>query len=319
MAIVKSRIPTGRHDVVRRETPGWARVSCATVLLGALAACGHAGSAADQMRWAQAALERNDQLQVVATDLKARTVTVRLKGSGALRVIALDQLVAGPTVSGAPVPSTEPPPTPDTAAAASQPAEPQPPPAAPPTNTASDRGEAPASPGDAAQTESSPAGTAAAEVAGPHAASAVDAKVGSVLASGPGYSIKASGPKLASARPASATARGMPTEHLRDPIICQGARLLHIDNRNLEFDGDALAAEDGCELHITNTRITAHGIGVFARAANVHIENSDIEGDGGAIDASAGAQVYAEASHFKGLNRRVESSAIHDLGGNVWN
>jgi hypothetical protein len=112
--------------------------------------------------------------------------------------------------------------------------------------------------------------------------------------------------------------RGAP-EKLHDPIICQGARLLHIDNRNLEFDGDAIAAEDGCELHITNTHISAKGIGVRARAANVHIKNSEIDGDAGAVDASDGAQVYAESSRFKGLTRRLESSAFHDLGGNVWN
>ena len=80
-----------------------------------------------------------------------------------------------------------------------------------------------------------------------------------------------------------------------------------------------MSAEDGCELHITNSHISAKGIGVLARAANVHIANSEIEGDSGAIDASDGAQVYAEASTFKGLTRRLARSAFHDLGGNVWN
>jgi hypothetical protein len=148
----------------------------------------------------------------------------------------------------------------------------------------------------------------------------VNAKAGSVLASGPGYSIKASGARGTFARASQVTAAGgTPVERLHDPIICQGSRLLHIDNRNLEFDGDAVNAEDGCEIHITNTHISAKGIGVLARAANVHIENSEIEGDSGAIDASDGAQVYAESSRFKGLTRRLESSAFHDLGGNVWN
>jgi hypothetical protein len=156
-------------------------------------------------------------------------------------------------------------------------------------------------------------------VQGPHSESAVHAKVGSVLASGPGYSIKASGPKsVATTASPAAAARGAP-ERLHDPIICQGARLLHIDNRNLEFDGDAITAEDGCEIHITNTHISAKGVGVLARAANVHIKNSEIDGDSGAVDASDGAQVYAESSRFKGLTRRLESSSFHDLGGNVWN
>jgi hypothetical protein len=154
---------------------------------------------------------------------------------------------------------------------------------------------------------------------GPHAESAVHAKAGSVLASGPGYSIKASGPRSVAATVSPAAAQRGAPERLHDTIICQGSRLLHIDNRNLEFDGDAISAEDGCEIHITNTHISAKGVGVLARAANVHIENSEIDGESGAVDASDGAQVYAESSRFKGLTRRLESSSFHDLGGNVWN
>jgi hypothetical protein len=153
----------------------------------------------------------------------------------------------------------------------------------------------------------------------PHAASAANAKAGSVLASGPGYSIKASGSKPGSSVPSPVTAPREAPEKLPDPIICQGARLLHIDNRNLEFDGDGIAAEDGCEIHITNSHVSAKGIGVRARAANVHIQNSEIDGAAGAVDASDGAQIYAQSSRFKGLTRRLESSAFHDLGGNVWN
>jgi hypothetical protein len=167
-----------------------------------------------------------------------------------------------------------------------------------------------ASAGEAAQPSSAQAP--------PHSELATDAKAGRLLASGPGYSIKASGSKSSSIRTAVA-ATAAPVERLHDPIICQGSRLLHIDNRNLQFDGDAVSAEDGCEIHITNTHISAKGIGVLARAANVHIENSEIEGDSGAIDASEGAQVYAESSTFRGLTRRMEASAFHDLGGNVWN
>ena len=154
---------------------------------------------------------------------------------------------------------------------------------------------------------------------GPHAQSAANAQAGSLLASGPGYSIKASGSRAGPARSSPSTAPDGAPERLHDPIICQGSRLLHIDNRNLEFDGDAISAQDGCEIHITNTHISAKGIGVLARAANVHIKNSEIDGDSGAVDASDGAQVYAESSRFKGLTRRLESSSFHDLGGNVWN
>jgi hypothetical protein len=143
---------------------------------------------------------------------------------------------------------------------------------------------------------------------------------GRVLEAGPGYTIKAAGAPTPAAearpeRPLTSAA----LERRREPIVCQGARLLHIDNRNLEFEGDAVSAEDGCEIHITNSHISAGGIGVSARAANVHIDNSLIEGGTASIDASEGAQVYASSSRFRGLSRRLDTAAFHDLGGNVWN
>jgi hypothetical protein len=308
--------------------PAIVKPMLAAGLLLALSACSKLeGGGQDQMAWAKDALERNERIEVVASDSQARTFTIRVKESGQLVVLPIDQVIAGPaTVLAAPAKQAATMPT-------SNPAEaPPPPPPAPETSVpeaapppvAPARSEAPlpgpsqepsgpsvASSGEAAQAPES--------VKGPRASSAAHASPGSVLAEGPGYSIKASGPRTAAitASP-SAAPRGAP-ERLHDPIICQGDRLLHIDNRNLEFDGDAITAEDGCEIHITNTHITAKGIGVLARAANVHIKNSEIDGQSGAVDASDGAQVYAQSSRFKGLTRRLESSSFHDLGGNVWN
>lgn len=150
------------------------------------------------------------------------------------------------------------------------------------------------------------------------------ARGGRVIASGPGYSISAVGTGSGAATEAAnvsdaEAARNLPVEHRHEPLVCQGARLLHIDNRNLVFDGDAVSVEDGCELHITNSSITAHGIGIAARGASVHIDNSIVEGRGGAVDASDNAQVYARSSVFRGLIRRNDTSAFHDLGGNVGN
>jgi hypothetical protein len=306
-------------------------VLVSALLLLALGACSRSGGGGhDEMTWAREALERNDHLQVVAADADAKTFTVKLKESGQLLVIPLDQLVAGP--AAAMEPSSK------QAAAASPPQAPAPPATAPESSPSSAPQSAPpaqapggsalASAGDQAESNPPPMPDSAKgggyayvpPAAGPHAESAANARAGSVLAAGPGYSIKATGSQAGAQRSSPLTAaRGTPVEKLHDPIICQGSRLLHIDNRNLEFDGDAVGAEDGCEIYITNTHITAKGIGVLARAANVHIENSEIEGDSGAIDASDGAQVYAESSRFKGLTRRLEASAFHDLGGNVWN
>jgi hypothetical protein len=262
-----------------------------------LAACAKDGQ--DEMGWARAALERNPQLEVVAADRESRTFTVRVKESGELRMVRSDQLIAGPSAPAA---------TPEKAAA--QPSVAPEAPAAPAGNVAQ-AGE-PASAAEPA-TEAAPAETPA--------VSAPDTGGGRVLKSGPGYSIKAAAPAAASAagrvRENAVTSAAVERRH--EPIVCQGARLLHIDNRNLEFDGDAVSAEDGCEVHITNSHISATGTGVTARAANVHIDNSLIEGDAASIDASGGAQVYAASSRFRGLSRHLDTAAFHDLGGNIWN
>ena len=141
---------------------------------------------------------------------------------------------------------------------------------------------------------------------------------GHVIAKGPGYSIVATSPRAGSARSGETKVTDAALETLREPIVCRGERVLHIDNRDLRFDGNAITAEDGCEVHITNSRISAGGIAIRARNASVHIENSEIEGGKASIDAVGGAQIYAEASTFAGAARRVGAASIHDLGNNVW-
>ncbi|HEX8755135.1 MAG TPA: hypothetical protein VF745_02255 [Steroidobacteraceae bacterium] len=142
---------------------------------------------------------------------------------------------------------------------------------------------------------------------------------GRVIAKGPGYSIVATSPGAGGQASAAETrVTDAPLEVLRQPIVCQGQRVLNIDNRDIRFAGNAITAADGCELHITNSRISAGGIAIRARNASVHIENSEIEGRKAAIDATRGAQIYAEASTFKGAARRLGHASIHDLGNNAW-
>jgi hypothetical protein len=160
-------------------------------------------------------------------------------------------------------------------------------------------------------------GLAAGQAASPQAPASGG---GRVIAKGPGYSIVATSPGAGHQGPSAGDTRvtDAPLETLHDPIVCQGQRVLNIDNRDIRFDGNAITAEDGCELHITNSRISAGGIAIRARNASVHIENSEIEGHRASIDATGAAQIYAEASTFRGAARRVGQSAIHDLGNNAW-
>jgi hypothetical protein len=269
-----------------------------------LAACGREGQ--DEMTWARAALERNKGLEVVAADQQSRTFTVRLKESGELRTVHSDEIVAS-------------------AASLSADASRPPPATAPAAPAAAPAGNALAAADSAAPAEETAVPPEKEIVRSepmsltPQNPTGQGASAGRVLESGPGYSITAAQAATPAATRGRESAGGAPLERRHEPIVCQGSRLLHIDNRNLVFDGDAVSALDGCEMHITNSHISASGVGVAARAANVHIDNSQIEGEQASIDASEGAQIYVVSSRFKGLSRRVDTAAVHDLGGNIWN
>jgi len=279
----------------------------ACVALLTLVACAREGS--DEMSWARAALERNNDIEVVAADPHNRSFTVRVKDTGELRVVRADEVIAGPVSIAAPAPTPTAGTPPATASPASSGGADSA--AAAPGNQENAEGISPGEPPPSTQPSSLV----------PQTAAAPNSSAGKVLESGPGYTIQAATTQAPASggRVRETSVTNAVLERRHEPIVCQGARLMHIDNRNLAFDGDAVSAEDGCEIHITNSHISAGGIGVLARAANVHIDNSLIEGEQGSIDASDGAQVYIAESRFRGLSRRLDSAAFHDLGGNLWN
>ena len=272
-----------------------------------LGACGREGQ--DEMSWARGALERNNSIEVVAADQQSRTFTVRLKDGGELRTVLADEVIgypAGASAGTAARPLNDRTPTPSAASEAA--------PVEQPVAQAQSAGDAePAADAETAVTHSQPVLTSESSAGLEHVTP------GRVLESGPGYSITSAQAAMPGAARMRDSASSAPLERRHEPIVCQGSRLLHIDNRNLIFDGDAVSAMDGCEIHITNSHISASGVGIAVRGANVHIDNSQIEGDQASIEASQGAQVYAASSRFKGLSRRLDTAAVHDLGGNIWN
>ncbi len=278
-------------------------IVCAGLLM--LGACSRGGQ--DEMSWARAALERNDALEIVAADQQTRTFTVRTKEGGELRTVRADQLVGSPAGAVLPAAAGRPAAGNLSAAADAAPAE-----ASAAHAETSPGAEAPA-PQEAPASHSQPLLTSESSTGLEHT------PPGRVLESGPGYSITSAQPISPAAARMRDSTSSAPLERRHEPIVCQGSRLLHIDNRNLVFDGDAVSAIDGCEIHITNSHISASGVGVAVRGANVHIDNSQIEGDQASIEASEGAQVYIASSRFRGLSRRLDTSTVHDLGGNVWN
>lgn len=317
---------------------------------------------AEESGFARAALERNPRLEVIAYDSAAQTFTVKVKATGELRVIRAGDIVGtlpGMEDEGAGAGRVATAEAPLVVANASTDV-PQPTQEAVPGESASSPQEreqertashetstaGTARPGGTAVIRDAATGAVLASTGGEEARSGDSARPTGVegqtsagaqrsadsaggdsrlLASGPGYSIRAGDAPAAPVRLASTSAQipspvaGVAVERRDEPLICQGARLLHIDGRNLRFEGDAVTAEDGCEIHITNSHIIAGGVGVTARAANVHIKNSVIEGESGSVSASEGAKVYTQSSTFRGLSRRLDTATFHDLGGTVWN
>ena len=232
-----------------------------------------------EIDWAKSALARNPAYEIVATDESTGVFTVRDTATGTVQTLRLEDLVAGPKPAKA-VAKSE--------AVAEPVAEPV---------------ETPAVPEPAHQlsqdqtTETVPVASAA---------------PGQSLAEGPGYTITRSAP----AEAPELEQLGANVERRTDPIICQGDRLMHIDGETIEFTGDAVVAEKGCDLYISNARIHAGGVGIIARQARVHIVNSTIAGTRGSYEASQGAEIYVARSTFTGVGRRFDSATMNDLGGN---
>jgi hypothetical protein len=265
-----------------------------------------------EIDWAKAALARNPAFEIVATDDSAGVFTVRDTVTGTVRTLRLEDLIATPlppraatriAASPQPAPSAL---APDAAATL----EPE---AATSTDTPADQTTeivkaAPA--GDGKQLSEGPGYSITRGADAPLAGN--DAAL-----EGPGYSItrheSAPGANKANAEVVAAN-----VEKRTDPIICQGDRLMRIDGETIEFTGDALIVEKGCDLYISNTNIRAGGVGIIARQARVHIVNSSIGGTRGSYEASEGAEIYVARSTFTGIGRRFDSATMNDLGGNAY-
>ena len=270
-----------------------------------LAACTRQESARE-IDWAKAALAKNPAFEILATDETAGVFTVRDTRTGETVTLQLNELIAGP------MPARE----------AAPPAPAQEPDAPAP--------EAPVEAEDPALAADQTTGTPTETVA------AVDPGAGIPLAAGPGYSItradterreppaglEGPGYKIETAPRPPADApetRAANVEKRTDPIICQGNRLMRIDGETIEFTGDAIVAERGCDLYISNARIRAGGVGIIARQqARVHIVNSTIGGTRGSYEASDGAEIYVARSTFTGVGRRFGGGSMTDLGGNSY-
>jgi len=252
-----------------------------------------------EIDWAKSALARNPAFEIVATDEAAGVFTVRDTTTGRVETLKLHDLIAAPlppktAAQAAPAPATpaEPPEAPELAASAT----------------------APGQTTEPAEPVTSKAG-ALAQGPGYSIERGEDTAPAASTIEGPGYSITR---QESAKREDAASEVASSVERRTDPIVCQGDRLMRIDGETIEFSGDAVIAEKGCDLYISNARISAGGVGIIARQARVHIVNSTIGGTRGSYEASEGAEIYVARTTFTGIGRRFDSATMNDLGGNAY-
>jgi hypothetical protein len=279
--------------------------SCAVVFT--LSAC-RAGVAPGESAndWARAALQRNPHIELLASD-PAGVFTVRDRRSGEIETIELDQLAAVPLSQLAPesihaTPAPSPVPRPG-----------QIPDSQTQTTPSTAHTDDDASTGIASVTPPPPAGMGAPDqdrIGDGHYT--IERRDGQVRVTGPGISI------VSAAADATEADRRHASAHTDEPIICEGRRMLHLDNRDLRVEGDAIIARGGCSLYITNSRIVASGTGIVVRDATVHVSNSHVEGADGAFDVDDSARMFVRSSTFQGVPKRTELALVQDQGGNRW-
>lgn len=243
-----------------------------------------------EMAWARAALERNPDIEVVATDPLSGVVTVKHRSTGQVEAIKASELAAvTPSQlkpmerAAAPAPEPEPGPVPTESAKA-------------PSQTAQ------ATAPDSGATQISNQSTSG---------YTIDRSGGKIRVSGPGVSIESSGSSAAGNQP-SAGRRTV------DPFICEGRRQLQLDGRDIYVDGDAITVRGGCEVFITNSHIVASGTGIIVQDGIVHVSNSHIEGANASFQADDRAKMYVRGTTFQGVPRRAELAMVQDQGGNRW-
>lgn len=271
-------------------TTRWLNVGLTAAIVLLIAGCAKRESA--ELEWARAALLRNPNIEIVATDAQAGVFTLRDKDNGMVRTVGLQELAAAPASElirkPVPAPATAPElATPETAPPSARVAQ-QPSPSSEPA--------------------------AATEPATPNPEDkgyTIERTDGQLKVSGPGISVVSAGT-------AATTSQDGQKQRNVDPIICEGRRMMHFDNRNIYVDGDAIIARGGCELYVTNSRVVASGTGIVAHDAVVHIANSQIEGSTASFNAGSGSKLFVRGSTFQGVSRRDEHASVQDQGGNQW-
>ena len=249
-----------------------------------------APSATAEMAFARAALERNPDIELVATDLNTGVLTIKHRSTGQVEAIKASELAAVTPSQLKPM-----------AMQAAPPPEPEPAPS---------QNESATAPAQTAQSTAPDTGSHQPGTITNNGAYTVDRSGGKIRVSGPGVSIESSGTSAATSSQPGTGRRAV------DPFICEGRRQLQLDNRDIFVDGDAITVRGGCEVFITNSHIVASGTGIVVQDGIVHVSNSQIEGGNASFQADDRAKMYVRGSTFTGVPRRAELAMVQDQGGN---
>lgn len=285
---------------MKRSSASTRNVRWILPLLAVAIASACAKQEGSELQWARSALARNPDVEIVAADEKAGVFTLRDRQTGEVTAVPLQEIAAAPVsqLLRKPLPLAPATPAAQTAPVVAAPATPQAEPAAQ---------QATAEPTPAAEPPAATESIATTNSTKPYIIDRVD---GQLRVSGPGISVVSAGPAVTTTQTQGPLAA--------EPIICEGRRMLHLDNRNIQVEGDAITVRGGCELYVTNSNIVASGTGIRVHDGTVHIANSYIEGAASSFEADSQAKVFLRGSTFQGLPRRDQLATVQDQGGNRW-
>jgi hypothetical protein len=296
-------------------------------------ACSGSGTGDRGLETLTIAVKNNPDLELIATDERARILTVRIKSADRVITVSPANLVDGRLQLPATVAAAAPAPPP----APTAPVAPSPEPSATP----------PSQPGvavdvrrdDRSASVSTGAGGVRVDAGGrrvqlgpggvrvdSQGRSATVATGGSGSAAGatraPSEPAPAQAtpppavPATTAASPAARTASGR--RRLSEPVRCEAQEVIRLDDIVLAAGDEAVHASGACKVVITNSEISGSPYAIRVDGtAQVEIVDSRIEGRRGAIQASGAAGVSGRNTEFVGGVRTTGGARFRDLGGNT--
>ena len=286
-----------------RRLASCALVACSLLAVGAVG-CSKSGD--DRVSVAQVAVRANPDLELVATDAQQGVLTVRVRQTGQVLTVRVDDVIAGTAfrdLAAAPSAAAAP------AAAAGPVANPSAPVA----------GVRPPAAGGAAQEAPAAAKAANAQAEPPATNASTQMADARERLRGAGRRLGSTTPQAAPqgaptvAEPRDATAR----RRQSTPVLCSGNQTVRLEHVLLDVDAVAVSANGGCRVSITDSRIMGRvGVAVNGKAS-VTIERSEVVGVV-AFQVSGDGEVSVQSSTIEGSVQSRLKSGVRDLGQNVW-